>query len=46
MALREGKFGRQVLLAGQPVVVGAGVYLVAQHVGDLAGAIDAGLADR
>jgi hypothetical protein len=40
------EFGRQFELTGQPVVVGTGVDLMAQHVGDLTRAISARLANR
>jgi hypothetical protein len=43
---RYREVGRQFELTGQPVVVGAGEDLVAQHVGNLASAGGARLANR
>ena len=42
----DEELGGQVLLAGQPVGVAAGVDLVAQHVGDLTRLVGARPADR
>ena len=43
---RHEEFGRQLVFGGQPVGVGIGVDLLAQHVGDAAGAVGPRAPDR